>query len=167
MAISDENRRQTLETRVTGIAEQLAASLQMEVVLVEIKGDGNRSIIRAYIDKPNGVTLDDCEQFSKRYSVLLDVEDLIPFSYTLEISSPGVNRPLLKESDFQRFCGKDARILIRRPIEGQKNFRGKIVGVNAGQVELEILPGKQIGIALADIEKANLIADLSNRPQRS
>jgi ribosome maturation factor RimP len=167
MAISDEHRRQTLETRIAGIAEQFATSLQLEVVLVEIKGDGSRSIIRVYIDKPNGVTLDDCEQFSKRFSVLLDVEDLIPFSYTLEVSSPGLNRPLAKESDFLRFCGKDARVRTRRPIEGQKNFKGKIVGVNAGQVELEVLPGKQIGIALIDIEKANLIADLSIRPQRS
>ena len=165
MAMSDENQRQTLETRLAGLAEQFTASLQVEVVLVEIKGDGNRSIIRVYIDKPNGVTLDDCEQFSKRFSVLLDVEDLIPFTYTLEISSPGVNRPLVKESDFLRFCGKDARIRVRCPIEGQSNFKGKIIGVNAGQVELEVLPGKQIGIALTDIEKANLIADLSKRPQ--
>ena len=141
--------------------------MQMEVVLVEIKGDGNRSIVRIFIDKPGGVTLEDCERFSKRFSVLLDVEDLIPFSYTLEVSSPGVNRPLVKESDFQRFCGKDAKIRIRRPIEGQRNFKGKIVGVTEGRLELEVMPGKQIGIALTDIEKANLIADLSKRPQGS
>jgi ribosome maturation factor RimP len=166
MAISDENQRQALEARISGIAEQLAASLKLEVVLVEIKGD-NRSIIRVYIDKPNGVTLEDCEHYSKRFSILLDVEDMIPFSYTLEISSPGVNRPLIKESDFQRFYGKDAKIRTRHPVEGQRNFRGKIIGVNAGRVELEVLPGKQIGIALTDIEKANLIADLSIRPQGS
>jgi ribosome maturation factor RimP len=139
----------------------------MEVVLVEIKGEGNRSIIRIFIDKSGGVLLEDCERFSKRFSVLLDVENLIPFSYTLEVSSPGINRPLVKESDFQRFCGKDAKIRIRGPLEGQKNFKGKIVGVTEGRLELELMPGKQIGIALIDIEKANLIGDLSERPQRS
>jgi ribosome maturation factor RimP len=162
----DENR-QSLEHRVAELAEQLATSIQMEVVLIEIKGEGGRSIVRAYIDKPDGVTLEDCERFSKRFSVLLDVEDVIPFSYTLEVSSPGINRPLVKESDFQRFCGKDARIRIRRPLEEQSNFRGKIVGVTEGRLELEVVSGKRIEIALIDIEKANLIGDISKRPQGS
>ena len=106
MAVSDSNQRQSLETRITKLAEQVAASMGMEVVLVEVKGDGNRSIVRTFIDQPGGITLDDCERFSKRFSVLLDVEDWIPFSYTLEVSSPGVNRPLVKESDFKRFAAK-------------------------------------------------------------
>lgn len=165
--MSDENQRQALETGIAELAGQLALSLQVEVVLVEIKGDGNRSVVRVFIDKPGGVSLEDCERFSKRFSVLLDVEDRIPFSYTLEISSPGLNRPLVKESDFRRFCGKEAKIRIRQPLDGQRNFRGKIVGVAAGRLELEVLPGKQLGIALIDIEKANLIADLSKRPQGS
>ncbi len=167
MAMPDESLRRSLENRVAELAEQLAASVQMEVVLLEIKGDGNSSIIRVFIDKPGGVSLEDCGRFSKKFSVVLDVEDLIPFSYTLEISSPGVNRPLVKESDFQRFCGKDARIRMRRPLEGQKNFRGKIVGVTEGRLELEVVSGKQIEITLIDIEKANLIGDLSTRPQGS
>jgi ribosome maturation factor RimP len=167
MAISDENQRQSLEIRVAELAEQFAASIQMEVVLVEIKGEGSNSIVRIFIDKPDGVSLEDCERFSKRFSVLLDVEDLIPFRYTLEVSSPGLNRPLVKESDFRRFCGKDAKIRVRRPIDGQKNFKGKIESVNEGRVEFEVMPGKKVGIALIDIEKANLIADLSKRPQGS
>jgi ribosome maturation factor RimP len=167
MAMSDENPRQSLENRVAELAEQFAASVQMEVVLAEIKGEGNQSIVRIFVDKSGGVMLEDCERFSKRFSVLLDVEDLIPFRYTLEVSSPGINRPLVKESDFKRFCGKDAKIRVRGPLEGQRNFKGKIVGVTEGRLELEIMPGKQIGIALKDIEKANLIGDLSERPQRS
>jgi ribosome maturation factor RimP len=160
-------QHQTLETRVSELAEQVAASIGMEVVLVEIRGEGNHSVVRTFIDRPAGVTLDDCERFSKRFSVLLDVEDCIPFSYTLEVSSPGVNRPLVKESDFQRFCGKNARVRTQLPIEGQKNFKGKIVGVTEGRLELEVAPGKLIGISLPDIEKASLIADLSMRPQGS
>jgi len=167
MAVSDSNEPQSLETRVSVLAEQVAASMGMEVVLVEIRGDGNHSIVRTYIDQPAGVSLDDCERFSRRLSVLLDVEDWIPFSYVLEVSSPGINRPLVKESDFQRFTGKDAKVRTRLPVEGQRNFKGKIVGVTEGRLELEVAPGKQVAIALMDIEKANLIGDLRIRPQGS
>ncbi len=167
MAVSDLNQRSTLESRIAELAEQVAASMGMEVVLVEIKGDGNRSIVRAFIDQPGGISLNDCERFSRRLSVSLDVEDWIPFSYILEVSSPGVNRPLVKEADFQRFRGKNAKVRTRLPLEGQRNFKGKIVGVASGQLELEVAPGKQIGIALTDIEKASLIADLSMTPQGS
>jgi len=167
MAISDLDQRQSLETRIAELAEQIAISVGMEVVLVEIKGDGNRSVVRTYIDKPGGVSLDDCERFSKRLSVSLDVEDWIPYRYILEVSSPGVNRPLIKEADFQRFSGKNAKVRTRFPYEGQRNFRGKIVGATEGKLGLEVAPGKQIGIALVDIEKASLIAELSMRPQGS
>jgi ribosome maturation factor RimP len=165
MEVSDSNEQQFLEPRITELAEQIAASMGMEIVLVEIKGDGNRSIVRAYVDQPGGVTLDDCERFSKRFSVSLDVEDWIPFHYVLEVSSPGVNRPLVKEADFLRFCGKNAKIRTRSPIEGQRNFKGKILGVTEGRLGLEVAPGKEVGIALKDIEKANLMAELSMRPQ--
>ncbi len=167
MAVSDLDQSQSLEIRITKLAEEVAASMKMEVVLVEVKGDANRSVVRTYIDRPGGISLDDCERFSRSFSVALDVEDWIPFRYVLEVSSPGVNRPLVKELDFQRFSGKDARIRTRRPLEGQRNFRGKIVGVTEGRLELEVAPGKQIGIALTDIEKANLIGELSLRPQGS
>jgi ribosome maturation factor RimP len=167
MAGSDLNQRQSLEIRIAELAGEIAASMGMEVVLVEVKGDGSRSIVRAYIDQPSGITLDDCERFSRRLSVSLDVEDWIPSRYILEVSSPGVNRPLIKESDFRRFAGKEARVRTRLLIAGQKNFRGRIIGVTESRLELEIAPGKRIGIALMDIEKANLIAELSLRPQGS
>ena len=167
MAVLDLNQRESLEIRITELAEQVATSMGMELVLVEIKGEGSHSVVRAYIDQPGGISLDDCERFSKRFSVSLDVEDWIPFSYVLEVSSPGINRPLVKDADFRRFYGKNAKVRTRLPIEGQSNFRGKIVSVNEGRLELEISPGKNIEIALTDIEKANLIADLSMRPQGS
>ncbi len=167
MAVTDLNQRQSLDIRITELAEQVAASMGMEVVLVEVKGDGNRSVVRAFIDQPGGISLDDCERFSKRLSVSLDVEDWIPFSYILEVSSPGINRPLVKEADYRRFTGKDAKVRTRQPVAGQRNFKGRITSVVEGRLELEIAPGKQIGIALADIEKANLIGDLSIRPQGS
>ncbi len=161
MAAGVENSgRAGLEARIQALAEQLAASLEMEIVLVEIKGGGNRPIVRTYIDRPGGVTLADCERFSKRFSVLLDVEDAIPFTYTMEVSSPGLDRPLVKEADYLRFAGKGARVRTRCPVDGQKNFKGRILGVAQGRVELELAPGRKVDIAVPDIEKANLIVEI-------
>lgn len=167
MAVSDSDQQRSLEKNIADLADQVAAAMEMEVVLLEIKGEGNRTVVRAFIDQPGGIRLDDCERFSKRLSVSLDVEDWIPSRYVLEVSSPGVNRPLVKEADFRRFSGQNARVRTRTPIEGQRNFKGKITGVAEGRLELESESGKLVGIALMDIEKANLIADLSIRPQGS
>jgi ribosome maturation factor RimP len=156
----DSDRRESLAASVSSLAEQVAASMGIEIVLAEIKGGGNRSIVRIFIDQPGGISLSDCERFSKRFSVTLDVEDFVPFSYVLEVSSPGLDRPLVKEKDFERFSGKAAKIRTRVPVEGQKNFRGKILGVNSGRVSLEIAPGKQVEIAIEDMEKANLVIEI-------
>ena len=156
----ESNQHENLVAKISDLAGQVAASMELEVVLVEIKGGGNRPVVRTYIDQPKGVTLTDCERFSKRLSVLLDVEDWVPFSYTLEVSSPGLDRPLVKEADYQRFAGKSARVRTRSPIEGQRNFRGKILGAAAGRVELEVASGKKVDIAVGDIEKANLIIEV-------
>jgi len=168
MAQQDLNWRESLEARITILAEQVAASMGMEVVLFEIKGGGNRSIVRTFIDQPGGVSLNDCERFSKRLSVQLDVEDCIPFSYILEVSSPGLDRALVKEADFKRFLGQSAKVRTRLPVEGQRNFKGKLLEVTEGRVRLEVAPGKQIEIAFSDIEKANLVAEIGgDRPLRS
>ena len=167
MKTSGLSQKQTLEARITEMAEEVASSMGMEVVLIEIRGSGKNSTVRTFIDRPGGITLDDCERFSRRFSVLLDVEDSIPFSYTLEVSSPGINRPLVKESDFKRFCGKDIRVRTRTPVDGQKNFKGAIAHVTDGRIEIQIAPERTVSIALKDIEKANLIGDLDLRPQGS
>jgi len=156
----DSDRRESLGARVTSLAEQVAASMGMEVVLAEIKGGGNRSIVRIFIDQPDGISLSDCERYSKRFSVMLDVEDFLPFSYVLEVSSPGLDRPLVREKDFERFSGKAAKIRTRVPMEGQRNFRGRILGVTNGRVSLDIEPGRQVEIAIADMEKANLVIEI-------
>lgn len=159
--MSNGNDRQSLKVRLVELAEKTAASMKIEVVLVELKNEGSRQILRVFIDHPAGISLNDCEQFSKRFSVTLDVEDLIPFAYILEVSSPGADRPLVKEADFQRFIGKNAKVRTRHAIEGQKNFKGMIVSTDTGQVTIADAPGKHVAIEVADIEKANLVADLS------
>jgi len=153
------NEREALVGNITALAEQLAASMGMEVVLVEIKG-GGRSIVRVYLDQATGVSVDDCERFSKRFSVLLDVEDCIPFSYVLEVSSPGLDRALVREADFRRFAGKQAKVRTSQPLQGQRNFRGKILGASGGNIRLELSPGQEVEMALSQIERANLVVEI-------
>ena len=160
MTRDELSQRETLKARIQELAEQVAASMGLEIILVEIKGGSSRPIVRTYIDRPGGVTLDDCERLSKRLSVVLDVEDWIPCSYTLEVSSPGLDRPLVREADFARFVGRSARVRTRLPVEGQRNFKGKILRVAPGKVELEVAPGRKVDIAVADIEKANLVIEM-------
>jgi ribosome maturation factor RimP len=153
-----QGERAALVDTVTALADQVAASLGMEVVLAEIKR-GGRSIVRVYIDQAGGVTVEDCERFSKRFSVLLDVEDCIPFSYVLEVSSPGLDRPLVREADYQRFAGRQAKLRTSQPLQGQRNFRGKITGISGGLVRLELSPGQEVEIALSQVERANLVTE--------
>ena len=167
--MSDLNDRQSLKIRITELAKKTASSMKMEVVLAEIKNEGGRTIVRIYIDQPAGITLEDCERFSRRFSTAIDVEDFVSFAYVLEVSSPGINRPLVKEADFLKFLGENARVRLLRPIEGQRNFKGRIIDVTEGRVTLESAQDdKRVVIDAEDIEKANLLADLkSMRPQRS
>ncbi len=160
MTDPDVDERQGVKSRITQVAEQLAASMGMEIVLLEIKGSGGRSVVRVYIDQPGGITLQDCERFSKRFSVLLDVEDMVTFSYILEVSSPGIDRPLVKEEQFVRFAGKKAKIRMRFPFTGQRNFLGTIIGVTGGNLQLEISEGIHKELPLTEIEKANLVAEI-------
>ena len=152
--------QESLNARITALAEDVAASMAMEVVLAELKGSGGRAVLRIFIDQPGGVSLDDCERFSRRASVALDVEDFIPFSYVLEVSSPGLDRPLVKEGDYQRFTGRKAKIRLRSALEGRRNFQGTILGFHSGRVRLELAPGNEVEIAVPEIEKANLVIEL-------
>jgi ribosome maturation factor RimP len=160
MAGLDGEERETIRSRITAAAEQVSASMGMEIVLIEVKFGAGRSVVRTFIDQPGGISLNDCERFSKRLSVLLEVEDSIPFSYVLEVSSPGLDRPLVKEEHFLRFVGKKAKVRTKIPVAGQKNFTGTILGVADGRLMLERVPGEQVDIALADIEKANLVIEI-------
>jgi ribosome maturation factor RimP len=128
----------------------------MEVVLVEVKGDENRSIVRAFVDQPGGITLDDCERFSKRLSVSLDVEDWIPSSYTLEVSSPGLDRPLRGAADYRRFEGRLAKIVMREAVDNQKAFEGRLRGFDGSHVVLEAPNGRLHRLPLQLITRGRL-----------
>lgn len=141
---------------VEQILERVTVRLGLELVHWEAVGPRNNFVLRVYIDKPGGVTLDDCETVSKQVSMLFDVEDPIPGSYTLEISSPGVDRGLYKPVDYERFAGNRVKLRTLAAINGQKNFRGKLIGINQNLVTIEADGVGKLDIEYDQIAKANI-----------
>jgi ribosome maturation factor RimP len=147
----------TLHERITAIAERAAAREGLEVWDVEVLGSGRSRLIRIYIDKPGGVTLDDCELMSQQVGTVLDVEDVVPDQhYHLEVSSPGVERRLFKPEQFARFAGQKARIALREPVGNQRRWEGIIAGVEEDIILFETADGASMRLSLDQIEKANL-----------
>ncbi len=146
--------------RVTEIAERVGRSEGIEIVEVALLGGGSKRVLRITIDKPAGVSHADCELISQNVGTILDVEDVIPGGrYTLEVSSPGVERKLAGARDFERFLGKRARITLREPIDNQRHWEGTLAGFSDDTVTLEPTPGKTIRFALGQVQKANLKFD--------
>src|SRR5579863_9157111 len=132
----------TIASKIEEIARRVAESEGLELVEVEVKGGGNNSFVRISIDKPEGVTHGDCELVSQQVGTILDVEDVVPGGrYTLEVSSPGVERKLFKPQDYQRFQGKKAKISLRDPVDGRRNWDGTLAGFENGVIAIETAPG--------------------------
>ena len=122
--------------RAEGMVQTVVAAEELELVHVEFLGNGRRPTLRIYIDKPGGVNLTDCQKVSQHVSLLLDVEDFIPYHYVLEVSSPGLERPLFKEHDFQRFKGREARVMTVEEVESRRKFTGFIQEFGEGVLQL-------------------------------
>jgi ribosome maturation factor RimP len=150
--------REPVASKIEEIAQRVVESEGMELVEVEIKGGGSQRLVRISIDKPAGVTHADCELVSQQVGTILDVEDVVPGGrYTLEVSSPGVERKLLKPKDYQRFQGKKAKITLRDPVEGQRHWEGTLAGDSAeGVIVLEVGPQKTIRFPIEQVLKAHL-----------
>lgn len=146
--------------RVRAIAEAILAERGLELVEVEFQREARGWILRLYMDRPGGVTLEDCQRVSEELGDHLDVEDLVDHPYHLEVSSPGLDRPLTRDRDFVGFAGKAARITTREPIEGQRNFRGRLAGLASGAVLLDLADGRQARIPRGLIVKARLEIEL-------
>src|SRR5881392_2089158 len=123
--------------RVHELAEQTAIDHGLELVHAEVAGPEGHPILRVFIDKPGGVTHEDCSGVSTQIGTVLDVEDFIHSAYTLEVSSPGLERGLYKPADYERFAGQFAKVKTRRPINGQRNFRGRLAGIENQEVIFE------------------------------
>src|SRR5881392_4485814 len=145
--------------RIRRLIEQVVETQGYELVEAELKGAGNNSVLKIFIDAPTGISHHDCELLSEQVGTVLDVEDPIPYSYTLEVSSPGLDRKLVKESDYTRFDGKLARVQTRIPLNQQKVFRGRLQGLRDGKVRLESSNGDLMEIPLDVIQEARLEFD--------
>ena len=142
-------------SKIEEIAQRVAASEGMEIVEVELKGGGKNQFLRISIDKPEGVSHADCERISQQVGTILDVEDVVPGSYTLEVSSPGVERKLMKPKDYERFQGKKVKVTLRQPVENQRHWEGTLAGLSEGVISLEA-NGKTVRFPFDQVEKANL-----------
>jgi len=169
------------EQAVRAIAERVAATSGLEVVEIEFHGSGKHRMLRVYIDRagavpsrahPDGVTHDDCSNFSREFGTILDVEDVMPGgSYLLEVSSPGLDRRLTKAADFERFRGHRIKLMTRQPVNNNRHFEGSLERVENGQLVLDLSTARRkmrpkegqapkVEIELANVEKANLVPEI-------
>jgi ribosome maturation factor RimP len=166
--------------RVREIAERVAVSSGLEVVEIEFLGAGKARMLRVFLDKPAagtdplaGVTHEDCANFSREFGTILDVEDVMPGSYTLEVSSPGLDRKLIKAADFSRFTGSRLKLTTRQPVGDNHHFEGRLESFKDGRLTLDLsvaghksrkkmgaAAGEKIEIDFANVEKANLVPEI-------
>jgi ribosome maturation factor RimP len=152
--------------RVSQIAARVAGEKGVEFVNTEIAGTKRNMVVRVFVDKPDGVTIDDLTAVSRAMESILDEEDFIPTAYLLEVSSPGLERGLFSLDDFRKFTGKKAKVKTNTEIAGQANFNGRIAGVDGDVVEFDDKTTGRIRLPFADISKANLRVDLSEEFKR-
>ena len=158
--------------KVREIAERVATSSGLEIVEIDLRGGGKARMLRIVIDKPSGVTHEDCANLSREVGTILDVEDGVPGgSYTLEVSSPGLDRKLLKAADYERFAGSRVKLMTRQPVNGNRHFEGKLESFHDGRLTLDVTPVRKkakvndgapqkLQIELGNVEKANLVPEI-------
>jgi ribosome maturation factor RimP len=170
--------------RVREIADRVATSSGLEIVDVEFLGGGKARMLRVFLDKfapgtdplaglVESVTHEDCARFSREFGTILDVEDVMPGSYTLEVSSPGLDRKLVKAADFTRFTGSRVKLTTRQPVNNNRQFEGRLEKVEDGRLTLDLsvashksrkkmgdAAGQKIEIEFANVEKANLVPEI-------
>lgn len=152
--------------QVREVAARVASAHGLDIFDVQFRREAHGMVLRVQIDRPGAgateaesVGVDDCARVSRDLSAVLDVEDLVPTAYTLEVSSPGLDRPLRGAEDFVRFAGRRAKVVLREKIEGQGYFKGRIGAVAGGAVTLETDDGRQHVVPLDLVTRANLEVD--------
>jgi ribosome maturation factor RimP len=160
------------EDRVRGIADRVAAASGLGVVEIEFRGGGKSRMLRVFIDKPGGVTHEDCASFSREFGTILDVEDAVPGGmYVLEVSSPGLDRKLNRAADYERFTGSRVKLMTREPVNGNRHFEGRLESFREGRLTLDVSEARKkrrpetgtpekLEIELANVEKANLVPEI-------
>lgn len=148
------------------IAADVVSAREYELVHTEVSGSKRNPVMTAYIDKPGGINIDECSEVSREIEAKLDADELVPATYILEVSSPGIERGLYTLDDFRRFTGSDARVKTVEPIEERKSFTGTINGVGADFVLLEDTVLGSIEIPFENIKKSNLKVDFNKELRR-
>lgn len=149
-----------LDSTLSQMTRRVVESMGYELVGVEYLGrGGDRAILRVYIDKEAGITLEDCAEVSHQLSGVLDVEDPIPGRYSLEVSSPGLNRPLVYPEHFERFRGHRVKLRLAEKVEGRRNLEGSLLGLADGLIQLEV-EGRTWEVPLAAVESARLVPEI-------
>lgn len=144
------------DDRLRALIEPVAQSFGCELWGVEISAVGGRQVLRVFIDKPDGVDIGDCERVSRQLDSLLDVENPIPGEYTLEVSSPGMDRTLYRQEQFRRFVGYEIAVRLRNAFEGRRKYQGTLTDV--ADEEITVVSGEhEYLFPLAEVEKANLL----------
>jgi len=162
--------------QIHAIVERVAASSGLEVVELELRGGGKSRMLRIFIDKPAGITHEDCAKLSREVSIIFDVEDAMPGgAYTLEVSSPGLDRKLSRPADFERFQGSRVKLTTKEPVHGNRHFEGRLEHFAAGRLTLDLADARKkfrpkqdpkhdqiekLEIELANVEKANLVPEI-------
>jgi len=153
--------RRAIAQKAEAILAPLLEAEGLSLVDISFKWERGGWVFRVLIDKKEGVTLDDCALISREFGQLLDVENIIPTSYRLEVSSPGLDRPLKKEADFIKYAGRRVRIKTKDPVSGRRNFRGDLIGCAEGKVTVKVEGSEVFAIPLSSILKANLELELN------
>lgn len=143
-------------TLITELIDTTIQALSLDLWGVELLQQGKYSLLRIYIEREEGVTIEDCEKVSRQVSALMDVEDPIAGEYTLEVSSPGLDRPLFRIEHYSQYVGSEVDLKLRRPLDGRRKFKGQITKVSGGIVGL-LVEGFEYDLELSDIEKASIV----------
>jgi len=158
--------------KVREIADRVAATAGLEIVEAELRGGGKARMLQIVIDKPSGVTHEDCVRVSREVGTILDVEDAVSGgSYTLEVSSPGLDRKLVRAQDYERVAGSRVKLTTRQPVNGNRHFEGKLESFQAGRLMIDLTPVRKkakandsapqkLEIELGNVEKANLVPEI-------
>lgn len=159
--------KQPVDDKIREIAATTAEKINVELVHAEISGTVRNLTIRIFIDKEGGVTHEDCAAFSREFEVLLEGEDIAALSHILEVSSPGLERGLYSQKDFVKFTGHSAKVKTNTAIDGQKNFRGRIIGIENDEIVFEDKTKGRVKFSYSNVAKANLEIDLEEELKRS
>lgn len=150
-----------IEQKVEGILGPLLEGEGLSLVDIEYTRERSGWVLRVLIDRKEGITLDECARVSREFGQLLDVEDIIPTSYRLEVSSPGLDRPLKKEEDFVKYSGRRVRIKTKDQVSGRRNFKGALLDCTEGKIMVKVDGSEVFTIPLSSILKANLEVELN------